>query len=85
MMNQQMNMETDNQSESTGGIDGIITRVQEYKDNPQLVTPETLDQLLSDLMDLKSYLDEGDQVPEEPQKGEPGGLSIIIGKHGGKQ
>ena len=85
MMNQQMNMETDSQPESTGGIDGIIATVQEYKDNPQLVTPETLDQLLSDLMDLKNYLDEGEQASGEPQKGEPGGLSIIIGKHGGKQ
>ena len=85
MMNQQMNMETDNQSQEIEGIDGIITRVQEYKDNAQLVTPETLDQLLSDLMDLKNYLDEEEQAPGEPQKGEPGGLSIIIGKHGGKQ
>ena len=75
------------QSQEGGSpLDDIISKVQSYKSDLKLVTPQTLDDLLSELTDLKSYLDE-----EETQQGEtqdqPGrkGLTIMIdnAKHGG--
>lgn len=70
-------------------IDDIIARVDSYEKNPRLVTPATLGELKSELMDLKSYLDneEAEEGQEEGQEGEgqePGkepGLAIIIGRH----
>lgn len=75
MMNQnQTPTATDTQEPQSGGIDQIIQTVQSYKQNPQSITPETLDGLLSDLMDLKSYI-EGDS--QEPQQESP--MSQMIG------
>lgn len=52
--------------EQTSPLDGIIARVQEYQKNPQAVTPETLGELLNELMGLKEYID-GEDMMEEPQ------------------
>lgn len=61
------------------GIDGVIARVEEYIQNPQMVTPETLMALKDELMDLKTVLD-GEMAPEESQ---PTAISEMMAKHGG--
>lgn len=73
-MKPMMNKETEDKM----GIDAIISRVESYVEDPDLVTPETLMELKEELMDLKGYMDGEDEM-EEPEK-EEGGLSIIIGK-----
>ena len=66
-------------------IDGIISRVQSYRDDPKLVTPQTMDDVLADLEDLITYLDK-EETPGGEQSDESGpGLAIMIGhaKNGG--
>jgi len=70
-----MNTETESPSADyeNGGIDGIdgidaiIARVESYRADPKMVTPETLDEVLNELMDLKGYLsgDGEDQMEYE--------------------
>ena len=70
--------------DDTGGqdqnnaLDSAISKVQSYIANPSLVTPQTLQELLSDLMDYKD--EEGQEPQDQEQKSH--GLSIMIG---GKQ
>lgn len=68
MMNEEM--------EEGSPLDSIIARVASYKEDPKLVTPETLAELEEELMDLKSYMD-GDEEMEEGHKGS--GLTVILG------
>ena len=76
------NME--NEKPESDGIDGIIATVESYIQNPKMVTPETLNQLKSDLMDLKDYLDNGENQEESggntPFNEGHGGLAIMIGR-----
>ena len=65
-----------------GGIDEIIMRVESYIQNPQMVTPETLNQLKSELIDLKGVL-EGEPEEEMPMEKPSGGLSGMM-KRGGE-
>lgn len=73
--------QTQDSPETEGGIDSIIARVQEYQANPEMVTPETLGELLSELTDLKSFLD-GEETEESSQE-EPSAMSELMAKHGG--
>jgi hypothetical protein len=79
-------MNTEPMEESGGepqGIDSIISRVKAYKANPKMVTPETWDELIGELEDLKDYMDEGE--PEEPTEEKPSGLTVMIGRAAGEQ
>jgi len=76
---------TEEQESEGGGIDSIISTVDSYILDPKLITPQTLEQLKSDLMDLKSYLDgEETQEPMESES-EPSPMAEMIKKHGGMQ
>lgn len=67
--------------ESGGGIDDIIARVQSYQENPQMVTPETLGELLSELMDLKTVLDGEEGLESESDA--PSAMSEMTSRYGG--
>ena len=56
-------------------LDEIISRVQSYIENPSLATPETLGELVADLVDLKSVVD-GEETPEV--MGESDGLAGMM-------
>jgi hypothetical protein len=85
--------ENDNGYEEEGTpLDSIISRVDSYIKDPKLVTSETLEELKSELVDLKSYLDEGgEKSGEEPMKNMEGkdmgkpSIVIALGKMGGKR
>lgn len=77
MMNNQTNMETEEAPESQG-IDGVIALVDSYIQDPKLVTPQTLMDLKTDLMDLKSVLDGEDQEPVDQV--EPSAMTQLMGK-----
>ena len=78
----QTNTVTEGQTEG-GGIDDIIQQVQSYKDNPSLITPETMDSLLQSLMDLKGYLEGGAEETSEPQA-QPTGMASMINQARGQ-
>lgn len=82
-MNEMDNQAPTNQSESDGEemgspIDAIISRVRSYAKNPRLATPETLQELLAELEDAKSYYDE-EETNEPESDGKTPGLAIMIG------
>lgn len=58
-------------------IDGIISRVDSYMANPAQVTPETLGELKMELMDLKAFLDGGEQ--DESPMPQQGSMSGALG------
>lgn len=62
-------------------FDEIIARVTQYRDKPELATPETMQALLDDLMDLKPFVD-GENEMEEGHEGSAGkgGLTIVLGE-----
>lgn len=76
-----MEQMTESEPMESEGIDGIISRVDEYIQNPQMVTPETLTALKAELMDLKTVLD-GEEAPAESQ---PTAMSEMMAKHGGME
>ena len=78
MMPQKEN--TTNTESDQDGIDSIIARVDSYMKNPETVTPETLQELKDELVDLKSYLDGGEEQPEEKDDNGSPGLMVMIGK-----
>lgn len=70
-------------------LDDLIAKIESYIKDPRLVTPETLTDVKSELMDLKSYMDGGETADEPTQQDGPpdegNGLHIVIGKmRGGK-
>ena len=77
------------EEETPSGIDGLIARVDEYIQNPKLVTPETLGELKSELLDLKEFIDGEDNVSdgggdstnsEDDQEAPGGGLVLMISR-----
>ena len=66
----QMNTETE-------GLDGIIGRVESYIQNPDMVTPETLEALLDELYQLRDSQG-GEEVEGAP--GEESGMTGMINK-----
>ena len=91
MMNQTQNsneMPTDGATESPemgSPIDGIISTVDSYMKDPKMVTPETLAELKSELMDLKSFLDDEETQSGESMDTSNGGVgSMINTMRGGK-
>lgn len=56
------------QPETTSPLDGLIGQVDSYISDPSLVTPETLNDLKNQLMDLKMAMegDEREGMGEEP-------------------
>lgn len=82
-MQEQMNTETEapmapEEGMEPQGIDGIIAQVDSYLAKPELVTPETLMDLRTQLEDLKSIL-EPETEPEAPSGAPEGGLAGMIG------
>lgn len=80
----------DAQDASGTPVDDIISSVDSFIADPKSATPEALQQLKSDLMDLKTVIDGGDQsAPPAPPSGPPsapGGMADMIAKmHGGGQ
>ena len=65
------------------GIDSIIERVDSYIQQPEMVTPQTLNELKMELMDLKTFLDGGETGGQ--LQGQPSGLSDMMAKYGGGQ
>lgn len=74
----------DNQdATSTSPLDSAIEKVKSYIQKPELVTPETLQMLLSDLMDMKGEEDSEPQDSGESDGNAPsGGLTILLGGKG---
>lgn len=86
MNTDQQSGQDDGSDGEVGGIDSIIQTVESYISNPKLVTPQTLESLRDELIDLKSYLDEGDQPDQSSQPDDnKGGLTIAIGKAMGRE
>lgn len=53
-----VNPPQDNQGDGeTTPMDEVISKVQSYVDDPKLVTPQTMGELLADLQDLKQVVD----------------------------
>ena len=77
-MIQNSNEESQEQDMGSTPVDSMIARVDEYIQNPKLVTPQTLQELKSELEDLKKYLD-GEET-SEPETGmdHNGGVAIMI-------
>lgn len=77
------------QDSQTGSpIDDMIARVDSYIKDPSLVTAQTLNDMKMELMDLKSFMDQEESAPGEPQGTEqnaPNGLAAAIGQYGGGQ
>lgn len=89
-MEHSMTETKDKEKEGTP-FDEILDRVRSYIENLELVTKETLQELLSELEDLQSVMDnEEDEGDEEEDKGnshERPSLGMLIGKrskNGGK-
>lgn len=61
-------------------IDGIISRVDSYISNPSQVTPETLNELKNELVDLKTFLDGGEESPEPAPASPEMPMSEAIGR-----
>ena len=85
-------METQEMETNETPLDGLIERVKSYIEEPKLVTKETLQELLSELEDLKSVMDEEEPEEEMPKEkeGKNPGLLISIGSimkkaHKGKE
>ena len=75
-----MNPDMMMKSEESGGslIDQVISRVESYIQNPRMVTPETLNELKSELIDLKTEY-EG----ESPEDGYNDSTDRPVGGLGG--
>lgn len=79
MMQEPTNTATEMPDEPQG-IDSIIARVDQYLAKPEMVTPDTLMELRTELEDLKTVLDgdnSGEQAPPAP--GPQGGLAGMMG------
>lgn len=68
-----MTMETEDSP-----LSSIIARVESYIDNPKAVTTETLSALRDELVDLRSYM-EGGEEPVESESMSGGNMSEMIG------
>lgn len=65
----------------TTPLDGLISRIRSYIQDPKLVTRETLMEIESELEDLKSVVDgEPEESGESEDDGKQPSLSIMIGK-----
>ena len=69
--------------QQAGGIDAIIERVESYIQQPEMVTPQTMNELKMELIDLKTFLD-GEET-QEPTQAPQSGLSEMMSKYGGGQ
>lgn len=67
------------ESDETTPLDDLISRVTKYRDDPKLVTRETMQDLMDELVDLKGFIDKDD---EHGSSHESPGLSVIIGGMG---
>ena len=79
------NNEGQEPEQETTPLDSIIQRVESYKEDPKLVTPETMSELLEELVDLKSFTDGDDPTDTEDDtqdntQGESPSLVIAIGR-----
>ena len=70
-------------------FDPIISQIQSYIKNPALATPQTLNDLLSQVEDLKASYEEEESSEGEgdntPQDGKKHGIAIMIGLGKGGQ
>lgn len=62
MNNMGLSEDLTSEEDQGSSLDSAISKIQSYIANPKLVTPQTLQDVLSDLMDLKD---------EETQQEEP--------------
>lgn len=62
-----MKMNKNIMSEDKSPLDELVDQVQSYIDDPKLVTPETLEDLKTQLVDLKTVFDSDEESEEEPE------------------
>lgn len=83
-MDQQTMNEMPDQEPQGSPLDSMIGRVQQYIANPTSVTRETLQEMLSELQDLKTVVDvEDEPVDQEIGTESTGGLSGTIDRYMG--
>lgn len=62
-----MKMNKNIMSEDKSPLDELVDQVQSYIDDPKLVTPETLEDLKTQLVDLKTVFDSDEESEEESE------------------